>query len=74
MKIVWADPAQFDLENIRDYIFKDSEFYASNFVDEIFEAVEHLQEFPEMGRNVPEADDPNMRDIARDKIKPWDIA
>ena len=63
MKIVWADPAQFDLENIRDYISKDSEFYASNFVDEIFEAVENLQEFPEMGRNVPEADDPDIREI-----------
>lgn len=63
MRIVWAEPAQFDLENIREYISKDSEYYARRLIEKIFESVENLQAFPEMGRNVPEADNPDIREI-----------
>ena len=63
MRIAWADPAQGDLENIREYISKDSEYYALQLIEKIFEAVENLQAFPEMGRNIPEADNPDIREI-----------
>ncbi|MCK4448034.1 MAG: type II toxin-antitoxin system RelE/ParE family toxin [Candidatus Marinimicrobia bacterium] len=63
MKIEWTEPALSDLESIRDYIGKDSEYYASRFIGRIIEAVERLEQFPEMGRRVPEAEEDNIREI-----------
>lgn len=47
MKIEWTEPSLSDLENIRDYIRKDSEYYAARFVERIIEIVETLEKFPE---------------------------
>lgn len=63
MKILWTEPALCDLEGIRDYIRKDSEFYAQRFVEKIFAAVGKLERFPGIGRPVPEADDENIREL-----------
>jgi len=56
MEIEWTDPALDDLEDLRDHIGKDSPRYARRFLERVFEAVEHLQNHPRMGRFVPEAD------------------
>jgi len=53
MKIEWTQPALLDLEHIRDYISRDSEYYAARFIEKIIEAVEGLVNFPKMGRSVP---------------------
>ena len=63
MKILWTEPGLDDLRSIRDYIAKDSETYAVNFVEGILLAVEQLGEFPRMGRIVPEADAPDIREF-----------
>ena len=63
MKIEWTKPALSDLESIRDYIKRDSEYYASRFVERIIEAVENLEKFPRMGRGVPEAEEENIREL-----------
>lgn len=63
MKIEWTEPAASDLENIRDYIRRDSEYYATRFIERIVEAVENLKKFPEMGRGVPEAEQENIREL-----------
>jgi toxin ParE1/3/4 len=42
MKIEWTEPAVADLEGIRDFIRRDSEYYAIRFVERIIEAVENL--------------------------------
>ena len=63
MRILWTEPALQDLESIRDYIKRDSEYYASLFIERIIEAVERLETFPEMGRRVPEAEEENIREI-----------
>jgi toxin ParE1/3/4 len=55
MRILWTDPAIADLAAIRDYIARDSEHYAKQFVSRIIEAMEKLLSFPEMGRKVPES-------------------
>ncbi len=55
MRIEWTDPAIADLSAIRDYIARDSEYYAVQFIGKIIDAVEKLQDFPEMGRRVPES-------------------
>jgi toxin ParE1/3/4 len=63
MKVQWTVPAVDDLGSIRDYIARDSDFYAARFVEKILDTVELLMDFPEMGRVVPEADDINVREI-----------
>jgi plasmid stabilization system protein ParE len=63
MKLVWSEPALADIESIRDYIRRDSEFYAGRFINRIIDAVETLIELPARGRLVPEADDPNTREL-----------
>ena len=56
-EIRWPDPALDDMEGIRDYIAKDSPFYAKQFIEHIFDHVEKLTNFPKMGRMIPEAVD-----------------
>lgn len=63
MKIIWADPAIFDLENIRDYIAKDSVCYAAIFVEKIITAVEKVAIFPLIGRIVPECHNKKIREV-----------
>ena len=42
MNIRWTEPAVLDLENIRDFISRDSEYYAVEFTAKIIDAVEKL--------------------------------
>ena len=63
MKIEWTQPALLDLESIRDYISRDSEYYAARFIEKIIEAVEGLEKLPKMGRSVPEAEEENIREV-----------
>lgn len=58
MRLDWADPALDDLEEIRDYIAKDSPSNARQFIQRIFDTTEEqLTDFPQIGRQVPEANE-----------------
>lgn len=63
MKIEWTKPALLDLENIRDYIKRDSSHYATRFVDRIITAIDNLEYFPSAGRVVEEAAGSNIREL-----------
>ena len=63
MNIHWTEPAVLDLESVRDYIARDSEYYAAEFVGRIVNTVENLCILPSMGRRVPEIDDRKIREI-----------
>jgi len=63
MKINWTDNAIQDLSEIKTYISRDSEFYASRFVNKLIDGVENLSIFPEMGRLVPEAQSKTIREL-----------
>ena len=64
MKINWTEPAILDLESIRDYIARDAEYYATQFVKKIIEAIENLKKFPMIGRSVPEAEqEKNIKEL-----------
>lgn len=63
MKIKWTEPAVVDLENIRDFISRDSEYYGLVIVEKIFDAVDKLSRFPNIGREVPEISSSNIREI-----------
>ncbi|MEW6378244.1 MAG: type II toxin-antitoxin system RelE/ParE family toxin [bacterium] len=62
-KIRWSEDAIEDLKEICKFIASDSPYYAKIFNDRVFEMVEHLESFPEIGRRVPEADNPKVREL-----------
>lgn len=63
MRIKWTVPAVESLRNLHGYIAKDSEVYASNFIQRIIFAVDKLAHFPRIGRVVPEADEETIREL-----------
>ena len=62
-KIKWSKDSLEDLKEICRFIALDSPYYANMLNDRIFEMVEHLELFPEMGRRVPESDDSAVREL-----------
>jgi addiction module RelE/StbE family toxin len=63
MKIVWSEQALHDVEHIRDYIAQDSPTYAQSFIARLLYATRHLPDFPHSGRIMPEADNPEIREV-----------
>lgn len=61
--VKWSIPAKQKLKNIYDYIAKDSTYYAEKVTQYIIEKSERLNEFPEIGRVVPEIDNHNIREL-----------
>ena len=53
-QIVWSKLAQADLENIHEYIAKDSPYFTQKTIEEFFIAVAVLLKYPEIGREIPE--------------------
>ena len=62
-KIKWSYLAIRDLKSIYEYISKDSEIYASRFINKLIVRVDQLIELPESGRVVPEKEDPRIREL-----------
>jgi toxin ParE1/3/4 len=63
MKIIWTEPTSIDLENIKNFIKKDSDYYAEIFPLKIIKAVEVLKDNPEIGRVVPEFNKKDIREL-----------
>ena len=62
-RITWQRRARSDLRSLHDYIADDSPAQAQRMVARIQAAVEHLREFPQMGRTVPEYATPAVREL-----------
>jgi plasmid stabilization system protein ParE len=64
MTITFGDAALRDLEEIRKwYAEQDVPDVGDGLVAEVFQRVEALAEFPDMGRIVPEFDQPHLREL-----------
>ena len=63
VEIKWTDNALIELDAIANYISQDSPNYAEILVNQIYEMISHLEEFPQFGRKVPEDDNPTLREI-----------
>lgn len=61
--VIWTVPAKEDLNTVYDYIVRDSLHYAGKVCEEIVIKSEMLDEFPELGRMVPELNNPAVREI-----------
>jgi len=62
-KIVWTLRSREDLHEIATFIAKDNSQAALKLGDLIFASVDTLEKFPELGRIVPERNQPNIREI-----------
>jgi toxin ParE1/3/4 len=65
VKIIWTDSAIEDLNNIGEYIAKDSVRYAEITVLELFESVDILESHPLAGITVPEFENNIIRQIVK---------
>ncbi len=63
MRIEWTEPALDDMAAIRDHIAEDSPENAYRFIERLFDAAEPLTDQPKMGRQVPEAERQNVREL-----------
>jgi len=59
----WTAPAKRDLKKIHAFIAEDSKIYAKKVSQDIIAATEKLNQFPEIGRMVPELEEPNIREL-----------
>ena len=65
VKINWTNLALQDLDDIGEYISKDSVRYAELTVQHLFDSVDILKSHPKAGRIVPEFDLEDLRELIR---------
>jgi len=63
VKVVWTEPALRDLDDIGEYIAKDSERYAREVVRSLFEITLLIKYQPKSGRLVPEFKRNDLREL-----------
>jgi addiction module RelE/StbE family toxin len=61
-EVAWLRDAVSDLEEIGDYIARNSPSYSTVVVKTLYNAAIDLAQFPRMGRRVPEWDDDRYRE------------
>ena len=62
-RIIWSDEAVEDLQQLADYIARDSGHYARVVVRRILESTRRISRYPLIGRVVPEVGDESFREI-----------
>ena len=63
MIINWTEPALDNLDAIYDYLHHDAPYHAQQLIEELMNAVERLEQFPDRGRRVPEAEGIDVREV-----------
>jgi toxin ParE1/3/4 len=61
----WTPQAADDLEAIYDFIARDSPHYAQLTIEGILAAIDRLEQFPLMGRHVPESSCEDLRELIK---------
>ncbi len=64
-ELIWSPTARFDLQDIVAYIAEDNPQAARQFVKNLFQVIERLEDFPESGRIVPEFGEHSVRAVIR---------
>ncbi len=65
VKVVWTQRALYDLEDIGDYISKDSFKYAKLTLEKLIDTASLIEQNPLLGRRVPESKDKTIREIIK---------
>ncbi|HCL55646.1 MAG TPA: type II toxin-antitoxin system RelE/ParE family toxin [Spirochaetia bacterium] len=63
MIIQWTEPALQDLESIKDFIQKDSKYFADLFISKIFDFVSLLKKHPNAGKILREYPKSGIREL-----------
>jgi len=63
MKITWSPLAVERMTEIKDYISRDNPTAALKWAKAVFDIIENIQDFPFMGRIVPEANRKEIREL-----------
>lgn len=63
VKIIWSDNALEDIEQISEFISKDSTDRAALFVGRLLDSTEQLSQYPNSGRVIPEVKNQDYREI-----------
>jgi toxin ParE1/3/4 len=61
--VIWSPSAADDLEQIVEFIARDSERYGAQVAADVIGAVERAADFPGAGRVVPELNDTGIREV-----------
>ena len=61
----WTPQAADDLDAIYDFIARDSTHYAKLIVEDILSTIDKLEQFPLMGRAVPEISRADLREVIK---------
>ncbi len=69
VQINWTDNAIADLLQIKEYISKDSEYYALKLVSELLKKPDILKKYPEFGTPVQELSQHNFRQLLHKSYK-----
>lgn len=62
-EIIWTEPALQELDALAEYIALDNPEAASHLVEEVFDKVERLENFPQSGRVPPELPNSVYREV-----------
>jgi toxin ParE1/3/4 len=62
-QIRWSLTAGNDLQDIEDFIARDSVLHAITFIDRVIESAETFLKTPHIGRIVPEFNRPDLREV-----------
>lgn len=62
-EVIWTEPALQQLDDIAEYIALDNTAAASHLVQDVFEKIERLEDFPQSGRIPPELPNSVYREI-----------
>jgi toxin ParE1/3/4 len=62
-RVVWSARALADVDSIATFISSDSPAYAKIIVKKIVKLTRQLARFPQSGREVPEFQDPSLREL-----------
>jgi toxin ParE1/3/4 len=61
----WTPQASDDLQAIYDFIARDSPHYAQLTVEDLLAAIDRLEQFPLLGRHVPERNREDLRELIK---------
>ncbi|MEA4964028.1 type II toxin-antitoxin system RelE/ParE family toxin [Lutispora sp.] len=61
--VKWSKTAMDDLRRIYNYISEDSVIYAKKVVEEIINKSDYLKTYPNIGRSIPELNNPRIREL-----------
>lgn len=68
-KVILTESAYLDLEEIDDLISKSSPSFSRKFINSIFDKLDLLIDYPQLGKQVNELNNPRIRELLQGKYR-----